>query len=56
VEEEERGSDGGIRQRTNEMTEFLNEQPYELKEYEGQLVRRLNGKVTVFEETISVEF
>lgn len=46
----------GKRQRIDEMIEFLNEQSYELDEYDEQLVRRLIEKVTVFEEKITVEF
>jgi len=46
----------GRRQRIDEMIEFLNEQSYELDEYDEQLVRRLIEKVTVFEEKITVEF
>ncbi len=38
------------------MTEFLDEQPSELEEYDEQLVRRLIEKVTVFEEKLMVEF
>jgi site-specific DNA recombinase len=46
----------GSRQRIDEMTEFLNEQSYELEEYDEQLVRRLIEKVTVFEEKVNIEF
>lgn len=38
------------------MTDFLNEQSYELEEYDEQLVRRLIEKVTVFEEKVNIEF
>ena len=46
----------GRRQRIDEMTEFLNEQSYELEEYDEQLVRRLIEKVTVFDDKLTVEF
>jgi len=46
----------GKRERIAEMTEFLNEQSYELEEYDEQLVRRLIEKITVFEEKLTVEF
>ncbi|KLO69142.1 integrase [Enterococcus cecorum] len=38
------------------MTDFLNEQSYELEEYDEQLVRRLIEKVTVHDDRIEVEF
>ncbi|CAI3297981.1 hypothetical protein [Enterococcus cecorum] len=44
------------RQRIAEMTDFLNEQSYELEEYDEQLVRRLIEKVTVHDDRIEVEF
>lgn len=46
----------GKRQRIAEMTEFLNEQSYELEEYDEQLVRRLIEKVTIFDDKFTVEF
>ena len=46
----------GKRQRIAEMTDFLNEQSYELEEYDEQLVRRLIEKVTVHDDRIEVEF
>ena len=46
----------GKRQRIAEMTYFLNEQSYELEEYNEQLVRRLIEKVTVHDDRIEVEF
>lgn len=46
----------GKRQRIDEMTEFLHEQPYELEEYDEQLVRRLVEKVTVHVDKVIVEF
>jgi hypothetical protein len=38
------------------MTDFLNEQSYDLEEYDEQLVRRLIEKVTVFDNKLTVEF
>lgn len=38
------------------MTEFLNEQSYELEEYDEQLVRRLIEKIRVFNKKLTVEF
>ncbi len=46
----------GKRERIAEMAEFLNEQSYELEEYDEQLVRRLIEKITVFNEKLTVEF
>lgn len=46
----------GRRQRIDEMTEFLNEQSYELEEYDEQLVRQLIEKVTVFDDKVNIEF
>lgn len=46
----------GRRQRIEEMTEFLNEQTGELREYDHQLVRRLIEKITVFDDKLIVEF
>lgn len=46
----------GKRERIAEMTEFLNEQAYELEEYDEQLVRRLIEKITIFNEKLTVEF
>lgn len=46
----------GKRQRIAEMTDFLNEQTYELQEYDEQLVRRLIEKVTVFDDKLTIEF
>ncbi|PNR88882.1 integrase [Petrotoga sp. 9T1HF07.CasAA.8.2] len=34
----------------------MNEQSYELEEYDEQLVRRLIEKVTVFDNKLTVEF
>ena len=46
----------GKRQRIAEMTDFLNEQSYELEEYDEQLVRWLIERVTVHDDRIEVEF
>lgn len=46
----------GIRQRVQDMMEYLKEQPMEVIEYDEQLVRRLIEKITVFDEKIVVEF
>jgi len=46
----------GKRKRIAEMTDLLNEQSYELEEYDEQLVRRLIEKVTVFDDKLTVEF
>lgn len=43
-------------QRIDEMTEFLNEQSYELEEYDEPLVRQLIEKVTVFDDKVNIEF
>ncbi|OIJ17345.1 recombinase family protein [Anaerobacillus alkalilacustris] len=46
----------GKRQRIEEMTAFLNEQPCEITEYDEQLVRRIIEKVTVDDDKVTVEF
>jgi DNA invertase Pin-like site-specific DNA recombinase len=46
----------GKRQRIAEITDFLNEQSCGLQEYDGQLVRRLIEKVTVFNDKMIIEF
>ena len=46
----------GKRQRIAEMTDFLNEQSWELEEYDEQLVRWLIERVTVHDDRIEVEF
>ena len=46
----------GKRERVAEMAEFLIEQPYELFEFDEQLVRRLIEKITVFDEKLLVRF
>jgi len=52
----ENGEREGRRQRIDEMTEFLNEQSYELEEYDEQLVRKLIEKVPVFDDKVIVGF
>lgn len=42
--------------RIDEITKFLNEQPYEFKKYDEKLVRRLIEKVTVFDDRFQVKF
>ncbi|MBM7854004.1 putative coiled-coil protein SlyX [Desulfohalotomaculum tongense] len=46
----------GKRQRIAEMTAFLNEQSYEMEEYDEQLVRRLIEKVMVFDDKLIIGF
>lgn len=46
----------GSKQRLEDMTAFLNGQSGSLEEYDEQLVRRLIGKIMVFEERFTVEF
>ena len=46
----------GLKKRIAEMREFLDSQATEVLEYDGQLVRRLIEKVTVYYERFEVEF
>jgi hypothetical protein len=46
----------GKRQRIAEITKYLNEQSYELEEYDEQLVRYLIEKITVHDDTLTIEF
>ena len=46
----------GLKQRTREMREFLEQQSTEVTEYDELLVRRLIEKVTVYDERFEVEF
>lgn len=46
----------GSKQRIEDMTAFLNGQSTSLEEYNEQLIRRLIGKITVYEERFTVEF
>lgn len=45
-----------LKKRIAEMREFLNSQVMDVTKYDEQLVRRLVGKVTVYEEWFEVEF
>ncbi len=38
------------------MMKFMHDQSVELQEYDGQLVRKLIEKITVFDEKLTVEF
>ena len=46
----------GLRQRIEEMTKFLKEQPQKLETYDDLLVRRLIEKITIHERQLTVEF
>lgn len=46
----------GRKQRIAIMTDFLNEQTYELQEYDEQLTRKLIERITVFDNSLKVEF
>ena len=46
----------GIRQRVQEMTEYIQEQPAEVTKYDEQLVRRFVEKITVYDEKFVVGF
>jgi hypothetical protein len=46
----------GKRQRIEEMTEFLKEQPGMIVVYDEQLVRKLIEKITVFDDKLTIEF
>lgn len=46
----------GLKQRIQEMREFLDSQPTEIADYDELLARRLIEKVTVYEERFEVEF
>jgi site-specific DNA recombinase len=46
----------GKRERIEEMMKFMHDQSVELQEYDGQLVRKLIEKITVFDEKLTVEF
>ena len=45
----------GVKQSIFNMKAFLNSQTTEIEEYDGQLVRRLIAKVTVYDERFEVE-
>ena len=38
------------------MTEFLNEQTFDIQEYDDQLTRKLIERVTVFDNSLKIEF
>lgn len=46
----------GLKQRMDEMHEFLTKQVEQIVEYDEVLVRRMVEKVTVYEDRITVEF
>lgn len=46
----------GLKKQIAEMRGFLNNQAAEVTKYDEQLVRRLVGNVTVYEERFEVEF
>ena len=46
----------GLKQRSREMREFLEQQSTKVTEYDELLVRRLIEKVTVYDERFEVEF
>lgn len=46
----------GMKQRINEMQQFLAEQTQDITEYDEQLIRRLIEKITVYDEKVIVEF
>lgn len=46
----------GLRQRIEEMTKFLKEQPQQLETYDDLLARRLIEKITIHERQLTIEF
>lgn len=46
----------GLRQRIEEMTKFLKEQPQQLETHDDLLVRRLIDRITVDERLLTIEF
>ncbi|HHQ1571342.1 TPA: recombinase family protein, partial [Staphylococcus aureus] len=46
----------GLRQRIEEMTKFLKEQPQKLETYDDLLVRRLIEKITIHERLLTIVF
>src|SRR5690625_3221347 len=46
----------GLRQRIEEMTKFLKEQPQQLETYDDLLVRRLIEKITIRARQLTIEF
>src|SRR5690625_1877273 len=45
-----------LRQRMEEMTKFIKEQPQQLETYDDMLVRRLIEKITIRERQLTIEF
>lgn len=52
----ENASKDDLKNRINEMSQFLKNQPTAIAEYDEQLVRRLIEKLTVHEDKVTVEF
>ena len=46
----------GLKQRISEMQQFLKEQTEQIEEYDESLVRRMIGKITVYEDKFTVKF
>ena len=46
----------GLKKRIQEMWEFLHSQSTEIADYTELLVRRLIGKITVYDDRFEVEF
>ena len=46
----------GLRQRIEEMTKYLKEQPQQLETCDDLLVRRLIEKITIHERQLTIEF
>jgi len=46
----------GLRQRIEEMTSFLKEQPKQLVEYDDLLIRRLVERIAIYERELTIEF
>jgi hypothetical protein len=46
----------GLRQRIEEMTKFLKEQPQKLEVYDDLLVRRLVEKIAIHERQLTIAF
>ena len=45
-----------MKQRINEMQQFLAEQTQDITEYDEQLVRRLIEKIMVYDEKVTIKF
>src|SRR5699024_10158181 len=46
----------GMRQRIEEMTKFVKEQPQQLEVYDELLVKRLVEKITIYRRQLTIEF